>query len=370
MKKYESLNGLRAFAAICILLMHVRANISIDVNGNFIYSHIIPQMSDFVFLFMMVSAFSLCCGYYDRIKEGTVNLNQFYKRRYSRILPFFAILVMISVLIPHSPNRTAVARSATQILGNSGLPPFAEKVVEGLTELTLGYGLLPNPWLSVMGAGWFLGVIFLFYMLFPFFVFLIDNKRRAWLSLVIVHLLCLFCTIYFFSPKFISFNAVPRSFLYNAPYFLLGGLIYLYRGAIEKGAEKKGLRWLWLIICVGITVFYWVSRDFLNLKTGYEGVLVKSAVMGAWLVLAVGSSSRVLHNPVIDYLSGISMEIYLCHMMMLRVVGYLHIPNYVHNVHVAYILTCLLTLAVAVGFSHVVKYMVLPKVGTIMNKKQ
>ncbi len=240
MKKYESLNGLRALAAIGIVLMHVRANIDIEVDGNFVYSHVIPVMSDFVFLFMMISAFSLCCGYYDRFKNGTVCLNDFYKRRYSRILPFFAILVFLSVIIPHSPNKVALERASTHLLGTSGLPPFVETIIEGGTELTLGYGLLPNPSMSIMGVGWFLGVIFLFYMLFPFFVFLIDNKKRAWLSFFVTNVLCFFCIIYFFSPKFVGFEAVPKSFLYNTPFFMAGGLIFLYRDEIEKNVVGGG----------------------------------------------------------------------------------------------------------------------------------
>ena len=242
MKKYESLNGLRALAAIGIVLMHVRANIDITVSGNFLYSHIIPVMSDFVFLFMIVSAFSLSCGYYDRFKAGSISLNDFYKRRYSRILPFFAILVLLSVAIPHSPNKAAIGKAVTNILGSSGFSPLTESIIEGISELTLGYGLLPNPSMSIMGVGWFLGVIFLFYMLYPFFVFLIDNKHRAWISYVIVNVICFFCTIYFFGPKFVSFEAVPKSFLYNAPFFLLGGLVFLYKDVIEKllfGGDKK-----------------------------------------------------------------------------------------------------------------------------------
>ena len=39
MKKYESLNGLRALAAIGIVVMHVRANIDVDVTGNFLYNN-------------------------------------------------------------------------------------------------------------------------------------------------------------------------------------------------------------------------------------------------------------------------------------------------------------------------------------------
>lgn len=241
MKRYESLNGLRAFAAIGIVLMHVRANIDVVVIGNFIYERIIPLLSDLVFLFMMVSAFSLCCGYYDRFKNGTVSLNDFYKKRYLRILPFFAILVFVSVIIPHAPNKAAAARIATAYGGSSGLSSFVEKAIEGLSEMTLGYGLLPNPTMSVMGVGWFLGIIFLFYMLFPFFVFMIDNKKRAWLSFAIVNILCFFCISYFFGPKFISFEAIPKSFLYNTPFFLAGGLLFLYRERIEHYLSLGGV---------------------------------------------------------------------------------------------------------------------------------
>ena len=365
MRRYDSLNGLRAIAAIGIVLMHIRANIDVDVTGIFMYNNIIPVMSDFVFLFMMVSAFSLCCGYYERFKNGTISLNEFYKKRYFRILPFFSILVLLSIAIPHSPNKAAVAKAATNILGSSGLSPFVEKVIEGVSEFTLGYGLLPNPSMSIMGVGWFLGVIFLFYMLFPFFVFMMDNKKRAWFSLLITHILCFFCLIYFYSEKFITFEAVPKHFLYNAPFFALGGLIFLYKDCMEKVITGGGKKSLLLLLCIAITIFYWMSS---GIKYTYGGVVIKSCTMGGWLIFAIVSQTKVLHNKVIDYLSGISMEIYLSHMMSFRTVQFLHISNYFHNIHIVYLVTCLLTLALAITFSHVIKYLVLPKVGLLFTK--
>lgn len=366
MKKYESLNGLRALAALGIVLMHVRANIDIDVSGNFVYNRIIPLMSDFVFLFMMVSAFSLSCGYYERFKSGGVSLNDFYKRRYSRILPFFTVLVLLSVAIPHNPNKAALAKAATNILGSSGLPPFVEKMIEGVSELTLSYGLMPNPSMSIMGVGWFLGVIFLFYMMFPFFVFLIDNKRRAWLTFTIVNMLCFFCTIYFFSPKFVSFDAIPKNFLYNAPFFMAGGLVFMYKSEIEQFASGGGKKWLVILICLGITIFYWLSADW---QYGYCGVMIKTLVMGAWLLFTIGFPNKVMHNKVIDYLSGISMEIYLCHMMSFRAVQFLHVSSYINNIHLCFLLTYLLTLSVAIVFSHIVKYNVLPRISFVLINK-
>lgn len=54
---------------------------------------------------------------------------------------------------------------------------------EFLADLTLCFGLLPNANISVIGVGWFIGLVFVFYMLFPFFCFLLSTKKRAWISL-------------------------------------------------------------------------------------------------------------------------------------------------------------------------------------------
>ena len=48
------------------------------------------------YLIMIISAFSMCCGYYERIKSGTITPAKFYAKRYHRAWPFFAMMVMIS----------------------------------------------------------------------------------------------------------------------------------------------------------------------------------------------------------------------------------------------------------------------------------
>ena len=60
------------------------------------------------------------------------------------------------------------------------------------------------------------------------------------------------------------------------------------------------------------------------------------------------------------YLSGISMEIYLCHMMFYRVSSILHLERFIHNNDMLYVATCIATLIGAICFSHVVKYYVFP----------
>ena len=85
-------------------------------------------------------------------------MNDFYKKRYTRILPFFAFLCVVDLLVS----------------------PSIGSLYEFFVNITLCFGFLPNYGaITVIGVGWFLGIIFVFYMLYPFFVFLMDNKKRA-----------------------------------------------------------------------------------------------------------------------------------------------------------------------------------------------
>lgn len=361
-ERYDSLDGLRAFAAIGIMMMHVQATIEVRPKGGFLYNMFIPSLTHFVFLFLVVSAFSLCCGYYEKIKCGTITPNAFYKKRYSRILPFFALLVLIDTFVPHSPNKVELARMAAgDITGDSS---FLNSLYDGFAELTLAFNLLPNPQPPI-GVAWFLGVIFLFYMIFPFFVFMMDNKKRAWFSVAICYLFCFMAIDYFLTDKFINWEMTRHSIVYDAPFLALGGLIFLYKENIKTIVSKY--RWPFLILCIGLTCIYWFIP---STHKGFLFVIVMTSITSAWLCYAIGSNGKVLNNKVVKYISGISMEIYLCHMMCFRAVQFLHIDNFISNIYLVYWITCILTLGMAIVFSHVVKFIILPKIGAIINKNK
>ena len=86
-------------------------------------------------------------------------------------------------------------------------------------------------------------------------------------------------------------------------------------------------------------------------------------VFAAWLMYAIGSKDIVLNNRVAKYLSGISMEIYLCHMMFFRVASMLHLDKFIHNNDMLYVATCIATLIGAICFFHIIKYYMFPYVG-------
>lgn len=89
-------------------------------------------------------------------------------------------------------------------------------------------------------------------------------------------------------------------------------------------------------------------------------ILPDLLAFAAWLMYAIGSKDIVLNNRVAKYLSGISMEIYLCHMMFFRVASMFHLDKFIHNNDMLYVATCIATLIGAICFSHVIKYYVFP----------
>ena len=198
MKKYNSINGLRTIAAIGIVMMHVLANVDYKLN-NIIIENVINSFTQFVYLFMIISAFSMCCGYYEKIKNNQITMNDFYKKRFIKILPFFTFLVIINTIFEGSLTS----------------------VYEGFIDLTLMFGFLPVNSLNAIGVAWFLGVVFLFYMIFPFFVFLLDNKKRAWFVFEVSFILNILCKNYFFTENFGLINYSARNnFLYDFVYFV------------------------------------------------------------------------------------------------------------------------------------------------------
>lgn len=205
--RYEGIDGLKAYAIIGIALMHVLANGEYGIGG-FAFERLIPSFTNLVFLFMMVSGFGMCCGYYQKIIDRKISMEDFYSKRYIKIWPYFALLCTLDFVISPSKNS----------------------LYEVFANLTLCQGLLPNANISVIGVSWTLAVIFVFYMLFPFFCFLLGNKKRAWGVAV--------AALIFNFVSSTHFNAGRKNIVYDAVYFIAGGLIFLYQKELADFASK------------------------------------------------------------------------------------------------------------------------------------
>lgn len=329
-KHYDSINGLRSVAALCIIAMHVAFNsdyaIPVLRTSNLLYF-----FDCFVFLFMIISGFGMCCGYYRKISDGTISVAKFYEKRYAKIWPYFALLVLLDLAMNLS----------------------VDSLLEGVADLTLAFSLLPNPDISVIGVGWTLGVIFLFYMMFPFFCFLLKTKKRAWLAFAVTVFYNVAGQVYFLnSDHVVSGFRNRENFAFCAMFFMAGCMLFLYKEKIEVIAHK--LRWPLLLVIAAVTVGYVLRPDNTHDSILYLWMLV---IFCMWVMYAIGNNGKILNNKLTAFISGISMEIYLCHMVIFRVTEKLHL-NYVFGKGWAsYIVTTVVVIVGAVVFSVCVKWL-------------
>ena len=321
-ERYGAIDSLRMIACIGIMMMHMWVNNSYKIDGYF-YNTVIPSFTNFVFLFMTVSAFGMCCGYFEKVKNQQISLSDFYAKRFKKILPFFGILVLIDVVL--SPSRNAV--------------------YEAFADLTLLFGFLPNAGsISVIGVGWFLGLVFVFYLCFPFFCVLLETKRRAWIAFGISLLYNFACATYF---------GVGRSnILYSACFFLAGGLIYLYRHELAKLNP-----WLAIVFAAVAVALYYIMGGY-----AMNCLLVSTTLLICAIVMRGG-----LENRVARFFSGISMEFYLAHMALFRVIEKLRLNVVLGDGWWQYLLTVVLVLAATVLFAVVVKKLILQIEKNTMN---
>lgn len=106
---------------------------------------------------MVISAFGMCCGYYEKFIHNQISFSNFYWKRFKKIWAFFAVVVALDVIIS----------------------PSLDALYEAFADLTLLFGVLSNAGdNTVIGVGWFIWIVFVFYLIFPFFCYLIENKKE------------------------------------------------------------------------------------------------------------------------------------------------------------------------------------------------
>ncbi len=318
--RYENLDGLRVFACVGIVLMHVLGNGDFGLRG-FVFERLIPSFTNFTYLFMLLSAFSLCCGYFSALAEGRFDPERFYRRRYARIWPCFAILCAVELL----------AR------------PSLRALYDFLADLSLAFGLIPAHGIEVIGVGWFLGVLFVFYMIFPFFAFLMMRKGRAWLAFGAAVALNALCRLRF--PA-----AVGRvNFIYCAMFFAAGGLLWLYR---ERFTGRLCTLLAPALALLAAVFFFTVS------PSDYTSLVLFSLLTISAIACEDRAAKVLLQNRAARFLSSISLEIYLCHMAVFRVLEKLGLVHALQRPALDYALTSLATLLGAVTAAYALRRLI------------
>ena len=156
-----------------------------------------------------------------------------------------------------------------------------------------------------------------------------------------------------------------HNIIYYMPYFVVGGMLYLYHdNIITFGKSHTG--WA-TVITLLLSVGYFIAVG--SSKNEYLRLLLSLLVFAIWVFYAISTNSKFLNNKLTNFLSKISMEMYLAQMVVFRGIQLLHPERVVHNDTLLYIVVSLLTLILLVPFTYITKYYIVDKIVDKLVKK-
>ena len=154
------------------------------------------------------------------------------------------------------------------------------------------------------------------------------------------------------------FKAGRTNIVYDAIYFIAGGLVFLYRNELAKFASKYKVV-AGAILLIATVVYFVLGGSTLTML--FFCVVVLIYTLGC-------KTGGILVNPVVKFLGGISFEIYLCHMVIYRVLEKLHLVHLFENGLLAYIFTAVAVICGSVVFSVCAKWILNKIITLIINR--
>lgn len=300
---FKNLDGIRAIAALMVLVRHFFHNdsISYGINQYPILSKITGLLQHGVTLFFVLSGFVIT-----RILLNSINnknyFSSFYKRRILRIFPLYygslVIYYVFAYYMNWNPNN------------NSIIPYFT--YLQNLEWLTGVEGFGPNHF-------WSLAVEEHFYLFWPLLLFFIPKMHLRGTIIFLVLLAIPIKYLFFKLDIEIDYNSLTR---YDG--LLIGALIaYFEINDLNKYKRYLGrYGWFILVICLFTGAFIFNVQDkfpLLNALAKHPILNITFGIIISFLAFNYKESliSRILETRILQYLGQISYGIYVWHMLVI-----------------------------------------------------
>jgi peptidoglycan/LPS O-acetylase OafA/YrhL len=307
-KKLAGLDHLRALAILLVFLYHY---------GLFAHPDWITTVGEFgwtgVDLFFVLSGFLIASQLFQSLKSGHgLKLKEFYIKRSFRILPAYLFILLLYFTIPAFSERP-------------GLPPLWKFLT--FTQ-NLGLDLRET---RAFSHAWSLCIEEQFYLLFPFTLLALSNRKLLRYSGLLVLLLLaggflarLFCWQQYVGPVEDQpfMGVIWYKFIYYPTYARLEGLLtgvslaalFVFKPAIRDALIRKH-NWLLLLGLALLTGAYFLCSEQFSKPATLFGFLLVSLGYGALVTAAVSPPDFLYKwsSAVTTRIATLSYAIYLSH---------------------------------------------------------
>jgi peptidoglycan/LPS O-acetylase OafA/YrhL len=280
---FDALRGLCATGVAAYHVLFWSSHIELPVWGRY-----------FVYVFFVLSGASIYIGYARKLASG-YGLASFYIARYARIAPLFYAALLFQTIYQF------LSRS-----GQSGLFPKA------LLNASLLFGFAAPGATSIVVGGWSLGIEFVFYLLFPLLVFLVEPRRLALAACVALILQVAFASVavpgddlteahwivysnplgfsfYFIAGCYIGYRLQQPTSRHVSTVFQVAAAplfvgIVLYGVLSVHGAHLTGIAGGVLPLCVVAVVYGWGLLVWTSLPAAHAANYLGNASYGMYLL--------------------------------------------------------------------------------------
>ena len=230
-------------------------------------------------LFFFLSGYCLCINYNEKTKYF-----DFIRHRLIKILPaYYAAIVVWYFLVKMGIAVKPVDLSAV------------------LSHVFLVHTFSDANFYSVSGVFWFLGVLFNFYLLFPFLYKMKTKKYLLEISTIIIFTLSVFIAAYFH----IKSSVFTKSVLINLPCFVFG--IILYKNKIPDFFYNRCTKGILLAAMLVLLVF---TKNTKFLNTPIQMLAITESCMIGFLCVLYKNELEKLHVLIKNFIVQIALASY------------------------------------------------------------
>lgn len=334
----RGLNGLRAIAAMAVVISHITLDLSsfglidtifgADANGN---AKGLLLASYGVSIFFALSGFLITYLLLLEKEKTSINIKHFYIRRILRIWPLYYLYIIICIIMYYLFQIN-----------------FEYRIVPFYIFLAANIPIIINNMLPFLGHFWSIGVEEQFYLFWPWLA-RVDNKKLLRRSIGLM-LFLIILKLFFWFINYKWNYSIPLTVLSVSRFHIMiigciGAILYYNKSVVIK-------------YCLNIKtqIFCWLIMILLALNRFHISSIIDNEIVGIVTVMIIlAQITRTnyivnLDNKVFDFIGKISYGIYVIHPLIIfltpMIVGRFKDSHFVNYIFVySFILLVTITLS-------------------------